>query len=85
MDPADKKVKLKLAHGTWQNLSGAGQVTNSILSSPSTIQENETAQVIIGSTSITPVQVPGILVHSDPNTAIILPKLPSPLLNIKNP
>ena len=85
MDPADKRVKLKLADGTWQNLSGAAQVTNSILSAPSTIQENATAQVIIGSTSITPVQVPGILVYSDPNTAIILPKVPSPLLNIKNP
>ncbi|HAI80104.1 MAG TPA: hypothetical protein DCL65_03615, partial [Chryseobacterium sp.] len=56
MDPADKRVKLKLADGTWQNLSGAAQVTNSILSAPSTIQENATAQVIIGSTSITPAQ-----------------------------
>jgi hypothetical protein len=85
MDPADKRVKLKLADGTWQNLSGSAQVTNSILSAPSTIQENATAQVIIGSTSITPAQVPGILVLSDPNKAMVLPKVPSPHLNIKNP
>jgi len=45
MDPADKRVKLKLADGTWQNLSGAAQVTNSILSAPSTIQENATSLV----------------------------------------
>ena len=85
MDPADKRVKLKLADGTWQNLSGAAQVTNSILCAPSTIQENATEQVIIGLTSITPAQVPGILVLSDPNKVIILPKVPSPHLNIKNP
>lgn len=82
MDPADKRVKLKLADGTWQNLSAAAQVTYSILSEPRNIQENATAQLIIGSTSITPAQVPGILVLSDPNKVIILPKVPSPHLNI---
>lgn len=85
MDPADKKVKLKLADGTWQNLSGAAQVSNTIITMPGSIQENFGAQVIISSNTITPAQVPGVLILADADKAMILPKVSSPHLNIKNP
>lgn len=85
MDPADRAVKLKLADGTWQNLTGAAAKVNNLSNAPATGQDHATAQVIIGSSNPPQSIVPGILVLADTNKAMILPKVNSPHLNIKNP
>jgi len=85
MDPADKTVKLKLSDGTWLNLTGAASKTNSLSNASTTAQDHATAQVIIGSANLPQTMVPGILVLSDENKAMILPRVSSPHVNIKNP
>ena len=85
MDHDDKIMKLKLGNGTWQNLTGHAAKTNSIVNSFILIQENAKAKSVIGPTAIPQAEVPGILILSDPNKAMILPQVASPHLNIKNP
>lgn len=48
------------------------------------VKENETAKAAIGSNAATDT-TPGILVLTDTNKAMVLPKVASPHLNIKNP
>ena len=85
MDHADKVMKLKLGNGTWQNLTGNAAKNNMIVNPFITIAENPAAKTVIGSSAIPQAQVPGILILSDPDKAMILPQVPSPHLNIKNP
>lgn len=85
MDPSENAVKLKLSDGTWQNLSGSALKTNNFSNAPTDNLESKTAKVIIGSPDIPQAMVPGILVLADDNKAMVLPKVASPHLNIKNP
>ncbi|MBU8883164.1 hypothetical protein KSK37_08725 [Kaistella sp. DKR-2] len=85
MDPSDKEVKFRLADGSWKNLSGSAATTQSVTSMPSQAPENSNAKVVIGSASSVQAQVPGILVLSETNKAMILPKVASPHINVKNP
>ena len=81
-DVSDKKVKYKKG-GTWFDLSinSDGQVNTALQNS---LTEISTAQTIIGNNG-KPNIVPGILVLSDTNKAMVLPKVVSPHLNIANP
>ncbi len=85
MDYSDKVMKMKLGNGTWQNLTGNAAKNNGIVNPFVTIAENPTAKTVIGPSAIPQAQVPGILILSHPNKAMILPQVPSPHLNIKNP
>ena len=85
MDHSDRIMKLKLGNGTWQNLTGNAAKTKSIVNPLVIIAENPTAKTVIGPSAIPQAQVSGILILSDPNKAMILPQVPSPHLNIKNP
>ena len=79
-DVTDKKVKMKNALG-WRDLSTqSGAVVTTLQDN---VVESENAKVIIGSNKADP--TPGILVLSDTDKAMILPKMESPHLNIKNP
>lgn len=81
-DSSDKKVKLR-ANSSWTDLTRdeSGMVDLSL-------QNNKTelanAKAVIGSNASTDT-TPGILVLSDSNKAMILPKVESPHLNIVNP
>ena len=85
MDPSEKAVKLRLPDGTWQNLSGSAAKSNIVTNAASLNQESKTAKVIIGPPYVPQAQVPGILILSENDKAMILPKVASPHLNIKNP
>jgi len=91
-DVSDKILKYRNSTTTWFNLSknetttvdGTANfdttgVVNTTLQTPTT--DIAEAKVSIG----TPSSVPGILVLEDANKAMVLPKLPSPHLNIINP
>ncbi|MFC4163981.1 hypothetical protein ACFOWU_09965 [Epilithonimonas zeae] len=91
-DVTDKILKYKNSATTWFNLSknetttvdGTANfdttgVVNTSLQTPTT--EIATAKMSIG----TPSSVPGILVLEDTTKAMVLPKVPSPHLNIINP
>ncbi|STA51365.1 hypothetical protein [Chryseobacterium carnipullorum] len=79
-DTTDHKVKLK-SNNVWQDLS---KDENGV--SNTTIQDNKTEQanskVVIGTTNE---NTSGILVLSDTNKAMVLPKVAKPYLNIINP
>ena len=85
MDPQDKVMKVKLGNGSWQDLTGNAAKTQSLINPFDTYIEQPSAKVIIGPTTVSQAQVAGILILSDPNKAMILPQVPSPHLNIKNP
>ena len=84
LDPESQSVKFKLASGNWFDLSGDASKQTLV---STTIQDDKTenmeATVIIGEN--TSVNTPGILVLSDSNKAMVLPKVPNPELNIVNP
>lgn len=93
-DVSDKKVKYRKA-GAWFDLSKNEITTvNGVANYDTTgvvdtslqdnLTENANAKVIIGANPSTDT-TPGILVLSDSNKAMILPKMDSPHLNIKNP
>lgn len=81
-DTADKKVKY-LKAGTWFDLSvdTTGTVNTTLQDSKT---ENANAKVAIGANGATDT-TPGILVLTDTDKAMILPKVASPHLNIINP
>ena len=84
MDPISNKVKLKLDSG-WLNLSSAAAITNAIdLTTQNNKIEEADARVIIGQDGQTNT-TKGLLILSDTNKAMVLPKVASPHLNIKNP
>ena len=85
MDPQDKVMKVKLGNGSWQDLTGNAAKTQSLINPFDTYIEQPSAKSIIGPTTVSQAQVAGILILSDPNKAMILPQVPSPHLNIKNP
>ena len=91
-DTADKIMKYRKADGSWFNLTRNetttvdGQtnydttgVVNTILQA--SLTDKPDAKAAIG----TPTATPGILVLEDSNKAMVLPKVPSPHLNIINP
>ncbi|RKS96001.1 hypothetical protein [Chryseobacterium defluvii] len=81
-DTADKKVKYR-KNGSWFDLSTDTTGTvNTVLQDP--LSEQATAKTVIGSNAVADT-TPGILVLSDTNKAMILPKVDSPHLNIINP
>lgn len=81
-DSADKKVKY-LKNGSWFDLSVDinGTVDTSLQDG---LSDKATAKAAIGTNS-TSDATPGILVLTDTDKAMILPKMVSPHLNIKNP
>lgn len=81
-DISDKKVKYRRA-GNWFDLSldTTGTVDTSLQNSK---VENNTAKAVIGKNGLNDT-TPGILVLSDTDKAMILPKVASPHLNISNP
>ncbi|AZA77182.1 hypothetical protein EG347_06530 [Chryseobacterium sp. G0186] len=82
-DTADHKVKYLKDTGMWTDLSVDNTGTANILIQTSKI-ESMTAKSVIGSTA-TIDTTPGILILSDTNKAMILPKVASPHLNIIDP
>ena len=93
LDLSDKKVKY-MKKGAWSSLTGAlplkiGATTynafNAIDSSLQDDKKEETnAKAAIGTNGATDTTA-GILVLTDTNKAMVLPKVASPHLNIKNP
>lgn len=81
-DTSDKKVKVKYSSG-WHDLSidETGAVDISLQDS---LNEKTNAKVAIGANGTTDT-TPGILVLTDTNKAMVLPKVASPHLNIINP
>lgn len=81
-DTTDYKIKVKLA-ASWKDLS-----INTNGTADTTLQnsltDQSTAKTVIGTNAATDT-TPGILVLSDTNRAMVLPKMISPHLNIKNP
>ena len=91
-DTSDKIMKYRKADGSWFNLTKnetttvdgqvnydtAGVVNTTLQAS---LTDKPDAKAAIG----TPTATPGILVLEDDNKAMILPKVPSPHLNIINP
>lgn len=91
-DVNDKVVKYKNGASTWFNLSKNETIT--VDGTPNfdttgvvnTTLQNGLTDAATAKTSIgTPTSVPGILVLEDANKAMVLPKMPSPHLNIINP
>lgn len=93
LDLYDKKVKY-MRNGSWSSLTGdlpltAGATTyNTFNNIDSSQQDNgkeeSTAKAAIGVNGATDT-TPGILVLTDTDKAMVLPKVASPHLNIKNP
>lgn len=81
-DVADKKVKY-LKGGTWFDLTrdNTGAVDTSIQDN---LQESNSAKAAIGSSGAADT-TPGILVLTDTDKAMVLPRVASPHLNIINP
>lgn len=81
-DTADKKVKYKKGN-VWSDLSvdNSGVVDTSLQNS---LPEQTSARVAIGKNAVAD-STPGILILTDTDKAMILPKVPSPHLNIINP
>lgn len=81
-DVDDKKIKLMKA-GTWTDLSvDPSGIVDTHLQDPKT--ERLDAKVAIGKNANTD-NTPGLLVLTDTNKALVLPKVASPHLNIINP
>lgn len=93
LDLSDKKVKY-MRNGSWSSLTGAvplvsnGNTVNSFTTIDSSLQDDKkegtTAKAAIGTNGATDTTA-GILVLTDTNKAMVLPKVASPHLNIKNP
>ncbi len=93
LDLSDKKVKYR-RNGAWSNLTGdlpltAGSTNYTTFNAiDSSLQDNKkegaTAKAAIGANGATDT-TSGILVLTDTNKAMVLPKVVSPHLNIKNP
>lgn len=81
-DASDKKVKYRKA-GMWSDLTinTNGAVDTSLQNS---LTENSLAKVNIGANSATD-STSGILILSDTDKAMVLPKVENPHLNIINP
>ena len=80
-DLADHKVKFRKS-GVWIDLSGdATGVANATVQNALT--EDIKKKTVIGVNTAD--ATPGILVLSDTDKAMVLPNVPSPHLNIKNP
>lgn len=82
-DITDHKVKYLKDSGTWTDLSVDNTGTANILIQTGKT-ESTTAKTAIGSAAATD-PTPGVLVLTDTNKAMILPKVMSPHLNIINP
>ena len=93
LDLSDKKVKY-MRKGAWSSLTGAlplianGTTYNTFIEIDSSLQdgkkEETNAKAAIGTNGATDTTA-GILVLTDTNKAMVLPKVASPHLNIKNP
>lgn len=93
LDLSDKNVKYR-RNGAWSSLTGALPLTagattyNTFNAIDSSLQDNKkesaTAKAAIGTNGATDT-TPGILVLTDTDKAMVLPKVASPHLNIKNP
>ena len=87
-DVTDHKVKYKNGASTWVNLSEDDGTTATIgvadISIQTTKNEKATAKTVIGADGATNT-TDGILVLSDDDKAMILPKVASPHLNIYAP
>ena len=93
LDLSDKKVKYR-RNGAWSPLTGAlplvadGTKYNTFTAINSSLQdnkkENTNAKAAIGANGATDTTA-GILVLTDTDKAMVLPKVASPHLNIKNP
>jgi hypothetical protein len=93
LDLSDKKVKY-MRNGSWSSLTGAvplvsnGNTVNSFSAIDSSLQDDKkegtTAKAAIGTNGATDTTA-GILVLTDTDKAMILPKVAEPHLNIKNP
>ncbi|MEG0926699.1 hypothetical protein [Chryseobacterium sp.] len=87
-DISDHKVKY-FKSGSWSDLNGETELNPETIGAADTSlqdskTESSTAKVIIGANPATDT-TPGILVLTDTNKAMILPKVASPHLNIINP
>lgn len=82
-DTTDHKVKYLKDTGTWADLSVDNTGTADILIQTSKT-ESTAAKSVIGSAAATD-STPGMLVLSDTNKAMIVPKVASPHLNIIDP
>ena len=80
-DISDKKVKY-LKNGTWFDLSI--DTGNVVTTDQDSLNELASAKAAIGKDAATD-STPGILVLTDTDKAMILPKVATPHLNIKNP
>ena len=93
LDLSDKKVKY-MRNGSWSSLTGAvplvldGNNVSSFSAIDSSLQDDKkegtTAKAAIGTNGATDTTA-GILVLTDTNKAMVLPKVAEPHLNIKNP
>lgn len=93
MDLSDKKIKYR-RNGAWSNLTGdlpltAGATTYTAFTAiDSSLQDNKkegtNAKAAIGTAAGSDTTA-GVLVLTDTDRAMILPKVASPHLNIKNP
>ena len=93
LDLSDKKIKYR-RNGAWSNLTGdlpliAGSTTYTTFNAiDSSLQDNrkeeDNAKAAIGANGASDTTA-GILVLTDSNRAMVLPKVASPHLNIKNP
>lgn len=93
LDLSDKKVKY-MRNGAWSSLTGALPLTvgattyNTFDNIDSSLQDNKkeeaNAKAAIGTNAATDTTT-GVLVLTDTDKAMILPKVSSPHLNIKNP
>ena len=81
-DTSDKKVKYR-KNGSWFDLSvdTTGVVDTTL---QDTLTENTSAKMVIGTNGAADT-TPGILVLSDTDKAMVLPKVASPHLNIISP
>lgn len=92
LDTTDKKVKISSDNGNWRDLTvhtneagaqGNKEIDTSLQDNPA-YPEQTIAKAMIGGDPNTDT-TPGILVLADTNKAMVLPKVASPHLNIKNP
>lgn len=81
-DTTDKKVKLR-ANNNWVDLSKSDEGIVDVNIQDNKIEKDD-AKVIIGKNGSSN-NTPGILVLSDTDKAMVLPKVDSPHLNIVNP
>ena len=92
LDTNDRKLKVSKNDGSWRDLTvhnnelvatGNAAIDTTLQDNP-LYPENPSAKTMIGGNPDTDT-TPGILVLADTNKAMILPKVASPHLNIKNP